>query len=131
MVDYGNTKTPSKHHRLGSAALSWLVFPGNATRISHERNPSRTIQLLKKVSKTTFFLTPIRPEYTAQPFVVSFKGPDVDLTALKLISRKRGKGRGGGGRRGEGEAYSASQDWNLQPLGPRPNAPSTPPQCLV
>ena len=26
-VDYGNTKTPSKHRRLGSATLSQLAFP--------------------------------------------------------------------------------------------------------
>ena len=27
MVYYGNTKTPSMHHRLGSATLSQLAFP--------------------------------------------------------------------------------------------------------
>ena len=27
-MDYGNTETPSMHHRLGSATLSQLVFAG-------------------------------------------------------------------------------------------------------
>ena len=27
-MDYGNTKTPSMHRRLGSATLSQLAFPG-------------------------------------------------------------------------------------------------------
>ena len=29
-VDYGNTKTPSMHRRLGSATLSQLGFPGES-----------------------------------------------------------------------------------------------------
>ena len=30
MVDYGNTKTPSMHRRLGSATLSQLAFTGDS-----------------------------------------------------------------------------------------------------
>ena len=29
-VDYGNTKTPSMHSRMGSATLSQLAFPGES-----------------------------------------------------------------------------------------------------
>ena len=30
-MDYGNTKTPSTHDRLGSATLSQLAFPGESS----------------------------------------------------------------------------------------------------
>ena len=29
-MDYGNTQAPSMHHRLGSATLSELAFPGES-----------------------------------------------------------------------------------------------------
>ena len=47
-VDYGNTKTPSMHRRLGSATPYRWLSPGKATRISRRRIPKGTIQLKKK-----------------------------------------------------------------------------------
>ena len=44
LVDYGNTETTSMHCRLGRFCHSWLSL-GKATRISHSRNPTGTIQL--------------------------------------------------------------------------------------
>ena len=37
------------HCRLGSVILLQLAFPGKTTRISHGRNPTGTIELLKKM----------------------------------------------------------------------------------
>ena len=38
-VNYGHTKTPSMHPRLGGTTLSQLAFPGEATRISNGEIP--------------------------------------------------------------------------------------------
>ena len=49
-MDYGNTKTPSMHARLGNASLSQLAFPEESDP-NFPRNPNGTIQLLKKKKK--------------------------------------------------------------------------------
>ena len=60
-VDYGNTKTPSMHHRLGVATLSQLAFLGESNsefpwKKSRRDNPVVKSEEKKRVH-LTFYLT--------------------------------------------------------------------------
>ena len=47
-VDYGNTKTPRMHRRLGSGTTSQLAFPGESSPNFPWEKCERTLRLLKK-----------------------------------------------------------------------------------